>query len=99
MKKTIELNCTTKSGTITQNGYYVSLKTDLYSDYLHVYIKLAQELKDWLKANGLKPAKKEMKMEKSLNSNSRKHCITVCTTVVEQNEVFKAIPYSPNSID
>lgn len=99
MKAKIKLNCTTKSGLITQNGYYVSLKTDMYSDHLSTFNELAKELRAWLRKNKILPKRGEMKMQKSYESRSRKNCITVYTTVVDQNPYFKAIPHSDDAVN
>lgn len=67
----------TESGYITQNNYWISLKTRIYSNRISFHQKLANELADFLTANGFEFDADSFEVDFANNSNSRLGCVTV----------------------
>jgi hypothetical protein len=64
-------------GSVTQNGNYISLKTDSYSQRLSFYLEVAKELQDYLKTIGIHVCTEEAYVCKADNSTSRLNCVSV----------------------
>lgn len=67
----------TKSGWITQNGCWISLKTMHYSHRIEALQELVKELSDFLTANDIEFDESSFEVNFASNSTSRLHCVTI----------------------
>lgn len=93
-KKPLEPSNTLSYGTVTQNGYYISYKTNMYSDYNSFFQKLHYELTEFLNEKGIKYVKKDFRINKAENSRHRKGCITISVESTDQT-----LPFSSDSVN
>lgn len=83
-----------KSGYVTQNGCWISLKTRMYSNRIATHQELANELQEFLIANDFKFEEDSFEVHFAHNSSSRLRCVTV--KVVGKAE---SLPYENDAIN
>jgi len=84
------------SGTVTQNGNWISYKTSIYGKQISLYQKLANELMNFLSENNIL-FRGGFEAEHAYESVTRKGCITVKTYSVDND--MKSLPYEADSIN
>ncbi len=91
---TKEIDNNLPNGHVTQNGTYISYKTEMYGEFNSIFQKLHYELTQFLKKHDIKYVKKDFRICKAVESPRRKHCVTV---MVESKD--QTLPYSPDPIN
>jgi hypothetical protein len=84
------------SGTVTQNGSWISYKTTIYSKQISFYQQLADELSLFLIEQDISYSR-GFEAEHCFDSQTRKDCVTVkCFSV---DEKINLLPYDADSIN
>lgn len=91
-------------GVVTQNGTYISYKTDWYADNNSSFQKFHAELVVFLNRNKIGFKKDDFKIYKSDNSRSRLRCVTI-TVDIDKHDLSgnyvnaEVLPYENDCIN
>lgn len=83
-------------GRLTQNGFWISYKTNCYCKEIGFYQNLAKELRAKLKSMGIK-TKGAYEAETVSSSRSRQNCLTI--SVYSTDERMIKIPFQDSKLD
>ena len=83
-------------GRVTQNGFWISYKTNCYCKEIGFYQKLAKELRARLKDIGVK-TKGAYEADSVKNRGSRQNCLTI--SVYSTDERMSKIPFQDSKLD
>lgn len=72
-----EINNKLSKGVVTQNGHYISYKTDCYTDWNSFFQQFYYELRQFLILNNIAFKDGDFMIHKADDSASRKGCVTI----------------------
>ncbi len=105
-KKTTKIDNRLKKGVVTQNGSYISYKTEWYGEWNSFHQELFHELKTFLEKNKIRFKGDDFKVRLSDNSNRRKGCVTISVEMVSSNfpivldaKYATVLPYEADAIN
>ncbi len=84
-KNLIEIDNRLTKGVVTQNGSYISYKTEWYGEWNSFHQELFHELKVFLEKNKIRFKGDDFKARLSDNSNRRKGCVTISVEMISSN--------------